>query len=658
MLVSDDKRVSTATTEETNVWTRVLEDESKEYKDLNDKLWEIYREELDVLNDIKKEYGVAGLTQAQIDEETYNKIIADYTAIKGSGTVGTNVKSRFEEYLKSIGVTSDGLKAFSYSGNNNEHLSAYGIKVLKGAVTKIDNLTNDIVQQTFALDNFSNFTKEQVNAANELILMTSSLDNSLGRVKDALDINNNLLYENARLTNLALANEALGNVMGRNSSSYNRYEYGITDRHSPNYSYVQDMIYGLQESVGIIIPSVMQELFKTDSGFDIAKYLDELTNYQVDNFRKNDQVVENLAAAADGLTYWYTTNEKTGTSLLLSNNETLVSALRDAGYSDEEIEEFINRLKGLDPDKVDEARDELKKLQSSLDPEVFEQVVSALDRMVISSETIGRAWEQLGKDVVNTLTNSAFSAFNTTTKMIGENWYNILHNIKTSAEAEKDMQKALQGVGAELLSNVSASLQTAGLNIASGAALSGDWAMVAAGLGLAALGGLGNIFSGFLNAASQDNDKSDETVDRLSKLKDNLADLLSQARNDAEYYEVTLRNKSALTSNNNVSAKKVNDMVITPQGVFRTDPYDYIMAMKDPTSLRGSAGGVPNINFMVVDQSTGGVNIEQSTSVDADGTVTLMATISDYIEGKIANGDYNKAMATAQIKEKGNQVFA
>lgn len=617
----------------------------------NETISELYNQEMKLLAQAKENMGIVKSTADMTDEELA-KVSNEYKRLS-EGSTGTVAKNVLERFLTTITGDTNGF-ALNEKG---DALLSFAVDVKATSTLGLEDVEDDLLTDLFSNENISKMNAEQLRFGIELLEILGGYEDLVKKLTEQIMINNKQQELNYKVLAVGGAINAL-NAYANQDNTTDAREYGKAGRHDSRYNYAQTLWGTALDNAGVTTHSFLQELLGVDPSYDLAGAFEDLAKAQTEQFETNDDITKMLSVAGQALTYQYVSDGGEGNQALVSNNNALVSALRTAGMDDSQIEEFINALQGLDPNDIESARQTLLELQDQLSPEVFAEVVSALDKMVISSETIGMTWEKLGQDMIGILSNSAFSGFNTLTEQIGENWYNVMHNIKTGSEAAKDFEKALQGIGSELLNNVSASLQTAGLNIASGAALSGNWAMVAAGLGLAALGGLGNVFSGFLNAASQDNDKSDETVDRLSKLKDNLADLLSQARNDAEYYEVTLRNKSALTSNNNVSAKKVNDMVITPQGVFRTDPYDYIMAMKDPASLRGSAGGVPNINFMVVDQSTGGVNIEQSTSVDADGTVILMATISDYIEGKIANGDYNKAMATAQIKEKGNQVFA
>ena len=104
---------------------------------------------------------------------------------------------------------------------------------------------------------------------------------------------------------------------------------------------------------------------------------------------------------------------------------------------------------------------------------------------------------------------------------------------------------------------------------------------------------------GYLNGltAEDDKDKNDSEYEKLLKIKQDLSDLLKQAREDAIYYENTVRHKKALSANDSFTTKSVHDAIITPRGdVVTTDPKDYLIATKTPRTLVG--GGAPTINLL------------------------------------------------------------
>ena len=134
-----------------------------------------------------------------------------------------------------------------------------------------------------------------------------------------------------------------------------------------------------------------------------------------------------------------------------------------------------------------------------------------------------------------------------------------------------------------------------------------------------------------------------------------MADLLAQARNDAEYYEKELRNKKAISTNMAYTTQKVNDMILTPQGQFSTAPDDYIFAMKHPEDLtRGSA---PVINFSVVNNSSS-VETRSEQRRNNDGSIDFITVIDDVVQQGIAQGRYNDAFSAMQSSQKGMQTYA
>lgn len=297
-------------------------------------------------------------------------------------------------------------------------------------------------------------------------------------------------------------------------------------------------------------------------------------------------------------------------------------------------------------------------------PDALNQIVEDANKFAVSSEIASQSWEELGSTMFNTLAGTALTGFATTLEKCGEITFNMANNLWDSAEAQHEMVKTLGAISSEMLSNLGTTAVNAGLNLIAGGALMGkDGAgRIAAGLGLVAAGGGASYLAGFINASLESDKNSDDELERLEKLKDNLADLLEQARNDAEYYETTLRNKSAISANDNLSnltVTKVNDMILTDKGVFSTDPHDTIMAMKDPASLVGSTSVSPNVTFTIVNESGQQLDVTESkTATDENGNVAITAVINAVVKQGFMNGEYDDSITNMNMRKKGNTVYA
>lgn len=274
------------------------------------------------------------------------------------------------------------------------------------------------------------------------------------------------------------------------------------------------------------------------------------------------------------------------------------------------------------------------------------------------------ALKQMGENMKNAFKDAGANAILDTTKLIGENMYKIENSLMTQEEATTSIKKSLAGQAAALLDQISKEAVITGLRLIGAGALESPvgWGMIAAGIGLAAAGGFGSIASGLLSGYAGDNSKNtaEEEIARLESLRDNLADLLKQAKDDAEYYEKNLRAKQAFQTNESVSATRVtktNDMILSPQGVFSTHPDDYIMAMKDPSSLM--SGSSPNVNFCIINNSGAQLNVESTKQTKRDdGGMDIEVVVNGIVQKAMMDGEYDQTFAAMQAMQQGAPVSA
>ena len=281
-----------------------------------------------------------------------------------------------------------------------------------------------------------------------------------------------------------------------------------------------------------------------------------------------------------------------------------------------------------------------------------------LSKMLSTSEQIAVIWEKssgelavgfqdIGKQGSELFRNFASSALTSTF----ETWGKYLGD---SSKASKEIEKNLVNLSSGLMKNMGSMLTQAGLSLAISSI--GDKAKVIAGLSIAAAGG-GLSFLGGMLDIDDDDDKDNSEYEKLMKIKQDLADLLKQAREDAIYYENTVRHKKAISANDYLT-KSVHDAIITPRGdVVTTDPKDYLIATKTPNTLVG--GGAPTINFSVIDKSTGiKVTQQKSTYDENTNTIEFEAIIESKIQEVIATSKGDEAFAARQARLSGRTVVA
>ena len=291
---------------------------------------------------------------------------------------------------------------------------------------------------------------------------------------------------------------------------------------------------------------------------------------------------------------------------------------------------------------------EIEEFLDAIDREdIWENATEGANKWAISLGNVGIQLEQImsqgGEIAEQWIKSSTTSTFSTWGEALGK-----------GADASKELAANFRQLGASLLSNMGTMITEAGLSMAIHAKSKKD---VLLGLAIAAAGGGLSFLGGYLNGKSEEDDKDNDEYQKLLKIKQDLTDLLRQAREDSIYYENTVRHKKALTANDNF-VKSVHDAVITPRGdIVTTDPKDYLIATKTPRTLVG--GGAPTINFSVIDKSTGVKVTQQRSSYDeASNTIEFEAIIESKIQEVIATSKGDEAFAARESRLSGKTVIA
>ena len=276
-----------------------------------------------------------------------------------------------------------------------------------------------------------------------------------------------------------------------------------------------------------------------------------------------------------------------------------------------------------------------------------------------------KAWIRITKaqedslQVLNEYSNEMLHTFAEVGKGTWEKPFEKMgENLVLGKEASEGMDDVFKNLTAELLTASGQAMVKAGWELVARGAADRNYAMIAGGLALA---GAGAFTAGMGNAVTQEDKETKEAEDkarRLEALRNNLADLLKQAREDAIYYENTLRHKKALSANDSFTTRSVHDAIITPRGdVVTTDPKDYLIATKTPKTLVG--GGAPTINFNVIDKSTGiRVTQQKSTYNQETNSIDFEAIIESKVTEVIASSKGDDAFNAREARLRGRSVIA
>jgi tape measure domain-containing protein len=309
----------------------------------------------------------------------------------------------------------------------------------------------------------------------------------------------------------------------------------------------------------------------------------------------------------------------------------------DVGYTKEQLFDAFKEDAGLD-------------MSTQLDKTIEKQLL-----FKVAIEETKDAMQNLGDETANLVGTLGKKAFTIPFEKLGESamnyWSQALSYEEASEKCAEDQKQAYRELGAEALNTLGPIMQKAGFEMVARGAINDSWGMILGGLGLAAAGGFA---SGLGNALSANNDKDKDEAAKIQDLKDQLADLLEQARKDALYYENNLRHKTALGINKEFSYQSVNDAVITPDGdVITTDPKDYLIATKTPGQFAGGGTVTPIINCNVINNSSSKVRQEQQQN--PDGSIDIITIIEDTVGNYIASSKSDDAFSARNSRIRGRQ---
>lgn len=271
--------------------------------------------------------------------------------------------------------------------------------------------------------------------------------------------------------------------------------------------------------------------------------------------------------------------------------------------------------------------------------------------LAINAEEAGERINKLKDDIGNLGVDTLANGINSSMEILGQ-------HLRDASDASGDLGQNFAAIASGLASNLGQLLTQAGLWMIIGSMGNPASPQFWAGVALAAAGAGSSFLAGLSKTDNSNDKKTEDKTKKLENLKNDLLDLLKQAREDAVYYENTLRHKKALSTNDSISEVKVNDAIITPQGnVISTHPDDYLIATKTPHTLL-SGSNSPTINFSLVDKSTGVQVTQQKTKYNEDtNTIEVEAVIESKVKEIIASSAGDEAFAAREARLSGRHVL-
>ncbi|MCQ2086560.1 MAG: tape measure protein [Bacilli bacterium] len=329
------------------------------------------------------------------------------------------------------------------------------------------------------------------------------------------------------------------------------------------------------------------------------------------------------------------------TILNLINNKDASDFFTSLGFSQENLRSQFEQYEALKNQlSKGEITQEDFDEQNTWDETSF-NLFKKIDSAVFKKSVSGMLDDAMGS-ITDSLSSGLFSGVADTFKTMGK-------YIDDMSAGSEEIAKCWKQIGANIFGTIGSTMIQTGLTIAGQAALKGEWGMVFAGLTMAGVGGIASLISGMF-----EDDEQDDKESRLKNLKDMLADLLEQAKTDAEYYEKNLRHENAIDRGYDLSYQSVNDAIIAPGGkVITTAPDDYLIATKTPGSL---AGGRGNVNITIVNEAGDRVKVGKTEQREGpNGELDIRATIVAVVNEAVANGEVDGAFAAREANNSGRR---
>lgn len=253
--------------------------------------------------------------------------------------------------------------------------------------------------------------------------------------------------------------------------------------------------------------------------------------------------------------------------------------------------------------------------------------------------------QDLQDNLLDSLKDFSINSFADSWQHAGKGIRETVEAITNGSEAWKDFGKSFVGSVKQLTANMGDLMAAAGLK----QLIAGNYAVGAA---LLVASGMSQLVSGFLDP--KDDNETDKKIETLKALKSDLKELIAQAKADAIYYEKEVSHKKALTTSQSMS---VNDAIITPSGnVINTHPDDWLIATKTPQTLGNNKSSAPVVNLNIVNNSGQQLSVKK-TQTSSNGEINIEAIIEGVVGKGIAEGKFDNALTTRDMRNAGRNVY-
>ena len=491
----------------------------------------------------------------------------------------------FEDYQKDIEAQEKKVKIFKALAKQEE----VALKVERGREEALKNVTNYYAEQEESFKKFAS---------------------SLGEVEERNDKVTKLIqeqteYETKLNTLLANANKDWYALNEKGQKVKLTLDEGQKAKFEEDVKKLKKNIQTLAVEIKIANMTEWQNVLAKAMGFtneELGKGFVDTGKQAVENFKKNLEKetsnmksfkdaglinVDNLTMAEDKLKKIQSVISAVEASGLWKSDEGTVDDLKQLqadALNDVYTAQVENLEKQLELQKLTTREIEIQKLTSQgYERDQAENLVRLREQLNAQSDS----WGIIQSKAEQFFVDLGFSFENA--KRLGKAVTEIgqlsLDSLVSSCEAIGDALAKGASVGeamkkqfASFLSQVMKSISTTCIQAGLSLIAQSGWAGVPAALALFALGGASSLASGFVGSISEGASESAEQQKQLGLLKslnEQYKDLIDAIHEQEEYYIKKKHELNMYALDDRTT--KVNDMILTPNGRFSTNPNDTII---------------------------------------------------------------------------------
>ena len=163
---------------------------------------------------------------------------------------------------------------------------------------------------------------------------------------------------------------------------------------------------------------------------------------------------------------------------------------------------------------------------------------------------------------------------------------------------------------------------------------------------------IANWLTDFMGLNEELESEKQKETELIKQMNEQMISLTQAMQEQEEYYYKM--NKQIFNQAYADKAVNVNDMILTPNGTFSTNPNDTIIATKNPQGL-----GSTNVQNKIVVNNNANVDVKATQGIDENGINQIFINISEKVAQDFADGrnGWDMAKMLSGSNAAGRRVF-